>query len=293
MKKIVSLIFCAVVFSACEKLEAEKVDFDVQAEAGVYHVGDPVNFNFLGNPDNITFYSGEDGSTYENRERVTVEGTPQLEFTSFMQYGAQQNTLKLLVSTDFNGLPDENIANNGTWVDITNRATLSTGKDNTPSGTIDLSEFIVADKPMYFAFRFQGTQGTTQRTWTIKDLKIENILTDGTILPVTTITDAGWQQISLLNSSYKWTNSPNTQLKIQGGPAASETNDDWIVTKPLKLSSVKPDAGLALKNITTRMNSFDYVYNVPGTYTVTFVASNVTSKNEKKVLKQIEIVIEP
>ncbi len=148
MKTYIYFLTAAIMLTAasCRKdLAFSEPDFEVSVAQDQYQVGDTVEFIFKGNPDYLTFFSGESGNNYANRERTSVTGTPKISFTSFAQYGTQQNTLSLLVSTDFNGKVDADIAQ-ATWTDITAQAKLSTGADNTPSGEIDLSPFADGDK---------------------------------------------------------------------------------------------------------------------------------------------------
>lgn len=294
MKRIYYLIFCALLFSACDKtLEVDDLHFDVKTDKTSYKAGDTVNFIFSGKPDNITFYSGETGSKYKFRERLNAEGSPRLQFTSYRQYGIEENTLSLLASTDFTGKVDENISSSGTWVDITSRAVLSTGKDNTESGIIDLAEF-VTDKPLYIAFKYVGHADpkNAQRTWTIKNFVVENELEDGPVLPIATMENAGWTAVSILNPDRTWAISAD-QIKLAGGPKNTPDNEDWIVTKPLELSRVKPDQGTAIKSLISDLPNYSYVYSQPGEYTVTFVVSNATADQQKTMVKELTVKVEP
>ena len=295
MKKIKSIIYTRlkgiVALGACNKeLGIEKLDFDVSTAKTTYKVGDTVLFKFAGNPDNITLFSGEIGSKYEFRNRLKADGKPQLQFTTYAQYGTQTNTLQVLASTDFNGTLDQNIAS-GSWKDITSLATLSTGADNTASGVIDLSQFI-GDKPLYIAYHYVGQAGSTQKTWTIKNFSVQNKLTDGSVLSVADNSTAGFTQISLKNPAAVWTIAAD-QIRIAGGNASALENDDWIVSKALSLDKVSPDTGTALKNITTKMTEYPYIFSQAGTYKVTFIASNATADNSASVVKELTITITP
>ncbi|WP_187774870.1 DUF5017 domain-containing protein [Pedobacter sp. BS3] len=58
-------------------------------------------------------------------------------------------------------------------------------------------------------------------------------------------------------------------------------------------TSVRTDIGVPLKNMSTRMDSYSYIYTAAGTYKVTFVASNTTVYGSKTDVKELEITIEP
>ena len=279
-------------FASCsKKLSIDPLSFDVTTSSTTYNVGDTVHFNFSGNSDFISFYSGEDGHNYEYRNRTTLAGVPQLQFTSYAQYGAQLNTLQLMVSNDFTGTYDSAHIYQGTWTDITSRATLSTGANNTPSGIIDLSDFLAQQKPIFFAFKYTGTFGSTQKTWTLNNLTLDLLKPDNTTLPVTDIASAGWRQVNILNSAAIWSISA-TQLRIAGGNGTAADNEDWVITKLLYLNSVAPDVAVPIKNITQIVNSFDYVFSTPGTYKVVFLAANATADAQQGTMKEIDLTIQ-
>jgi hypothetical protein len=295
MKILKSLIYTGIIgalaLTSCKKtIDVNKVDFDVNTDKTTYKVGDPVIFNFSGNPDNIAFYSGEVGNKYEFRNRLKAEGTPALAFTSFAQYGTQTNTLQLLASTTFSGKVDSTVANGG-WIDITDKATFSTGADNVASGTINLTQF-VGDKPVYIAFHYTGTAGSTQKTWTIKNMNVTNKLTSGNTLSVADLSNIGFTQISLKNPAAIWSISIS-QIRIAGGNDKAAENDDWIVSQALNLDKVSPDSGTALKSITSTLSNYTYIFKTPGTYKVSFIATNATKDNSDQKVVEKTITITP
>ena len=278
-------------FTACKKdLTIDKVNFEVSTTKTTYKVGDSVVFNFTGDPENITLFSGEPGYKYEFKDRLKAQGAPQFQFTSYAQFGVQTNTLQVLASTKFSGIVDANISLSD-WTDITSSVTLSTGADNTASGVVDLSQF-VGDKPVYIAYRFVGQAGSTQKTWTIKNFSVQNKLSDGPILTVANTTTAGFRQISLKNPAAVWVIAADN-IKIAGGNATALENEDWAVSKALYLDNVSPDVGVALKNTTTKMTSYSYAFANPGTYKVTFLASNATADKFDSLIRELTITVIP
>ena len=115
----------------CNKDEVAENYFTVSTEKTTYKKGEIINFNFSGNPDFISFYSGELGFNYENKDRNILNGKVELRFSTYMQSGMQLNSLQLLTSSNFNGSFTKVGLKTGTWTDITRRAVLSTGADNT------------------------------------------------------------------------------------------------------------------------------------------------------------------
>ena len=278
-------------FISCNKeLKIDSLNFGVTTSKTTYQVGDTVHFNFTGNPDIISFYSGTDGNDYAFKDRTMADGASQLQFTSYAQYGTQDSTLQLMVSNNFSGTYDSTNVVQATWSDITNRAMLSTGQDNTPSGIVDLTDFLTQKKPVYIAFRYTGDTGSTQKTWTIKNFTLNLIKTNSKIIPVTDIASAGWKQVNILNSATVWSINA-TQLRIAGGNAAAE-NDDWVISKLLYLNNVAPDVAIPIKNITQIVSSYDYVFTQPGTYKVVFLASNATADKQESTTKEIDLTIQ-
>lgn len=287
----ITIMAVSAMLTACEKeLKPHSLSFDVTTAGNTYQAGDTVNFSFSGNPDMITFYSGEPGTNYDFKERTSADGVPKMQFTSYAQWGTQTETLALLVSTDLNGTYTEAGISNATWTDITSRATLSTGADGTPSGIIDLSEFNSADKAIYFAFKFVGAAGSTQRTWTIKNFGMSLTQPDGSVSTIADISSAGWKAVNLKNPARAWAISA-TQLQMAGGSSTDEDNEDWLITSPLMLNKVNPDRGIAIKDISEAKNNYAYIYKKPGTYKAVFAAFNAAGTKQEGTLKEIDITI--
>lgn len=191
--KIYSMIAAVLIMASCEKptLDAETPAFDVTAEKTTVKAGEVVKFKITGGEtQNISFYSGELLKQYDSNTGRVVDVTGQgatLAFTSSVQLGTQANQLSLLASTNFNGdYSSVTKVKAATWVDITNRFKLGTGTAFLTSGTVDVSDLIVAGKPIYFAFRYntksQATNGIA-RQWFIQTFtlnskkKLDDVLT--------------------------------------------------------------------------------------------------------------------
>jgi hypothetical protein len=290
--RVILGVAALIAFASCsKKLSISPLSFTVTTSATTYHVGDTVLFIFSGNADNISFYSGEPGTNYANRNRVSLLGLSQLQFTSYAQFATQPNSLKLLVSNNFNGLYDSANIYMATWANITSRATLSTGLTGTPSGIVDLSDFAAQNLPVYIAFKYAAVTGSTQPTWTIQSFNLNLLQQDSTLWPVATIANAGWKQVSVFNPSAKW-GITTTQLSIAGGNATAASNEDWAVTAPLYLNKVAPDVAVPIKNITQVLNSYNYVFSKPGVYKVFFLAANATADEQQSTTKEIDLTIQ-
>jgi hypothetical protein len=78
-------------------------------------------------------------------------------------------------------------------------------------------------------------------------------------------------------------------------PYNDPTSEHWAVSKAINTESVNlgPDWSSPLRGITTssKLTEYSYTYTKAGTYTVTFVASNNTIDQVKKVVRQITLTI--
>ena len=295
MKQIIIILLIGIGFISCVDKSVPAVDFDVKLAIAkdTFKVGDTIVFKFTGNPDFINFYPGTAGYNYNFKNRNLIVGKTQLDFTSYKQNGAQLNSLKLMVSTDFNGTYTKPGLTSGTWTDITNRATLSTGTDNCPSGVVDVSDFVTPDKNVFFAFRKIDTQSATllPNQWTIRSFNVNVKLADSTLYPITNLSNASWLAVDSINSTIKWSIS-STALVCTGGKLNSVANEDWVITKALTPLNVAPDVAIPVKWIDIKKtSSYQYIYNTPGTYEIVFVASNSNVYDSKQIEKRITITI--
>lgn len=279
---------------ACNKKTVDATGFTVTTDKETYTTADTVTFSFTGNPWYLTFYSGEPYHKYEYSERVTAPGVPQLQFTTQLTTGTQKNTLQVMISTNFSGVYDSTNIYQATWTDITNKVILATNNTVTSSGVIDLTPFVTGDQPVYIAFKYTGAAGSAQRTWTIKSVALNNVLDDKTTYSLLGVAEStsGFKSVPMKATAVAWTIS-TSQLVIKGGTTtASQEAEGWIVSKPLNLSKVTPDTGVPLKNMTTAMSSYLYMYETPGSYKATFVAANINRYDEKGDVLEIPVTVQ-
>ncbi len=297
MRKIIAAIVLSTLLVSCTKRYelAPVEDFSVTAEKSTYKVGEPIRFVLNGKPDNIVFWSGEPGRKYEFRERTVVEGnTIGLNFKSFAQYGpspVDQSTLKLLISTDFNGKYDSANVLAATWEDITGKAILSSGQDQTASGNIDLSEFAARNKNMALAFRYKTNvvkpEGAQNR-WVIRSFDLKSVNEQKEETAIATMATAGWSSFSFSGPTTKWSVT-SAQLLTVTNPLALD--DDWVITKQFNPNKTNPDKGETIKNISQNLYEYRRAYTKPGAYKVTFVATNANVKESASAIKEMDITI--
>ena len=294
MQKLFIIATIVVFAVACNKKTVDATGFTVTTDKETYMTTDTVVFSFTGNPWYLTYYSGEPYHKYEYSERVTAPGVPQLQFTTQMATGSQKNTLQLMVSTNFSGVYDSTNIYQATWTDITNKVILPTNTAVTSSGVIDLTPFITSDHPVYVAFKYTGVAGSAQRTWTIKSVALNNVLADNTSYSLLGIAEstAGFKSVPMKAPAVAWAMT-TSQLQIKGGTTtASPEAEGWVVSKPLNLSKVIPDTGVPLKNMTTALPAYMYMYETPGSYKATFVAANINRYDEKGDVQEVAITVQ-
>jgi hypothetical protein len=309
MKKILIIPILLMLFAACNKKEVPELDFSVRTEKSSYRVGDTVRFLLSGNPDQVVFYSGLVGNKYIYKDRTKAESdNVALEFNSNRRFGTdpqQPVSLRLLASQKFNGsYLEADLNETADWVDITSAFTFSGNQTSQDvyvnSGVINLLSLtslgltIDKTKPIYFAFKFVGNTGSTQRTWRLTKFDINLTASDGQVLPVTNIAGAGFTSVRFGTSPSNWTFTAGTNLlTITGGAPTALNNQVWAITSPINLLNVLPDKGAPLKNMTTRADQYSFIYNQPGTYKVTFDAFNINVYGESRSVKEIDLTINP
>lgn len=311
MKKIIFIVILFVAVTACQKQKVTAPEFDVTTIKATYKVGEYVTFNMTGNPDYITFYSGETGARFMYNNRYTAAGIPKLQFTSLRANGTQAGSIQLMVSSDFAGIAvdtaatNTNIAN-ATWTDITSRATWSTGA-SVASGAIDLSDFPL-DKPLFFAFKYNGATGSVQNKWTITGLTVTNTLPDQSVYTIANLSSAaitnygvgtvispGWVGYKIKNN-FNWVISSGTSLAITGAtPAASATavSEAWAITGGISLNRIANDIGTPIKETSGRLapSEYPFAFKEAGTKIVTFVAANTSIYGREETVKQLTLNI--
>lgn len=310
MKKIVymCLAVCLAMQTSCYKDEPDQTDFTVTPDNLVVRVDDSIRFNFEGYADLITFYSGETGQEYIHRDRTEAEGLGlQLSIASQVLWGAQQNNVRLLLSTAFSGIysPDDIVESE--WTDITDKFTLSASPAGTPgtvtnSGPVDLSSYIVAGRPMYFAYRYESQAAPSAaqagRGWRFPVFKLETVTAEGTSTELTNVTSAGWREVRL-KSAVERPENTSTWVIQAGSPflffdpkSSTEPHLHWMITAPLSPTAMRPDKPLTIKGFIDKMETtFAHRFSSTGRYKVTFVAANVNSHGRNEIVKEFEIEV--
>ncbi|WP_256011441.1 DUF5017 domain-containing protein [Desertivirga xinjiangensis] len=302
MRYLVMLCIGVFTLSACTKNEVGSPVFEVSFDKSkTYKEGDTVVFNITGNAENFSFYPGSSGFNYAYKDRIQLDGTPVLNFSTLLNYAGQVNTIKLWASVDFNGKYTESDVKAATWKEL--NASYATAATERPSGEIDLTEFLNPEnKPLYLAFQYLGYFHATLRQpkWTIRSFKIDNKVTDGSIIPVVSTAEIGWSQLDFKNNTTVWSLPATGLISIDGttvpasGIKTKDDNDDWAISKPIDLRKTKPDQSIPVKHLLSgNLDSYKYVYTKAGTYKGVFVAFNQNIDSREEVIKEFTITINP
>ena len=78
---------------------------------------------------------------------------------------------------------------------------------------------------------------------------------------------------------------------IHSSNANTELKYSWLVSNLFVVNACSPDAGTGLKNVTQSLDSYQYTYKTPGTYTATFVATNGNYKQESSVVREYKVMV--
>ncbi|WP_293299604.1 DUF5017 domain-containing protein [Pedobacter sp. UBA4863] len=304
------------VLAACKKeTKVEEVNFQVTADKSTIKVNEEARFSFEGNPGLITFYSGEPKNAYSYKDLDRIASLQQLNVTFESSIQVVTNTpLKVMFSTDY----QEAYTDNGeytyesvaaaTWTDITNRFHMATTTypifDS--SGTVNIADLVEPGKNFYIAFKYDtpalpATGTVPSRRWRFRNFKLEAITNFGFYerLAYTTVIPAGWK-FARREPNFKHISAIGTIVQfIPPATAADEGYKQamqlWAVSKAFAPTvNMGVDYGLSIKNYqTSSMSNYKHVYTKPGVYKATFVAANTNIYDSKKVVRELEITVEP
>lgn len=314
MRKLYILAAILTLAWGCTHNVVEEVDFYVKlAPSNTYVTGEKVVFNFTGNAENIVFYSGEKGSEYQYHDRYAIPAenieSAQLSLDVISQYG-KAGALEIWVSDKFGGLwgddqiKDREIVESLTSSDMTSNWTKLDYTDPGSGGTVKVTHDIVGLKDNFcIAFHWNPTFDgkSSQRTY-----RVNGAINLG-------VKDMGESQMTLSNLDFTAVMmNPERDAYITGtkngtiilndsvyslffkGCGATEFNyalDGWAISRPRALNKIENDKGLVIKNTQNYMDSYEYVWNEPGTYEVAFVVTNSNYAGSYEVVKKMTVNI--
>ncbi|SFB82323.1 protein of unknown function [Parapedobacter composti] len=153
-------------------------------------------------------------------------------FSSSVQYGAQEDQLTVLLSSDFNGKYDADNVQAATWIDITDAYPLAAGTSRTPWGPKDFSEFKVENKPMYIAFMyvFDPEKSGSQRNWLIRDFELTSV--NGEV--IANLPESGFTLVHEGAVEPGRSTLSSTTITLRGNASNTETKTvTWAISKAL------------------------------------------------------------
>lgn len=313
------LLSCLILLSGCNKdsdLQVETPSFDVidyTLRDGIDSLGNPVKqivFNLEGNADIISFYSGEVFQEYAYKDGHVI-GVDELNMSFEYMASVGEGTdldwdqLSVHATTSFDGTVTEE----GTgWTDITERFTLPKAADVTARTTTSasISDLLVSGQPLYIAFKYITPPRTTSSaytTWDIHEFKVEA----ETLLGVESVVSQRDAALPLYHFGPDDATTPGRsartlttppRLRFRANILADNmpfTAGVWAVAPPIIVEDeidLGPDRPIGIKSrIDPALREYAYVYEEPGTYKVAFVASNVTTKGEANIVRELEVVV--
>ena len=314
MKKIYSVIIIAAALCSCQHDIVRETDFNITLDpSNTYRAGEPVRFNIEGEVDNIIFYSGETGSQYKYKDRYSVpaEDVKSAEISLDFQarYG-NAGAMEIWVSDNFdvlkgdNGQADRNTMKNlyaegmPGWEKLDYQEGASTKWTNQ---SFDLSSYI---EKFCIAFHWKTKSAdATQRTyWINGSLSLDLAGAEPSIMD---ISELGFKTVMIneeIEDPYHKNsgngsiilNNPNTAALIFQGAGANALKyalDGWAVSTPAALDKVANDKAVVIKNLQNYIHTYEYIWEEPGTYFITFVGTNSNFMAESCLTKEMTITI--
>lgn len=314
MKKIIFLIAGILMMASCKHDVIYEVDYTVTLDSqNTYYAGEPVRFNFDGDVDNLLFYSGETGSQYiyKDRREVSVDEIEKatLKIDYFAQYG-KAGALKVWVTDEFEGITGQNATADTALFNPVVRGGMENWTQLTynegASGKWTQQEYDITEYISNFCIGLNWCPPVfdqTQRTYWV------NVTLDIQLKGVDPISmrlgDLG-PKVLMLNKEldpYHY-NKGNGSMRFEpekadvimqgiSGNALNYTLNGWCLTTPQPLTKVANDKGTVIKNLQNYLHSYEYTWEKPGTYKVTFVGRNENYASASQMVKEYTITILP
>lgn len=326
MKKlpvIIAIAFSVSALFACSQDNiVNGVEFRVALDpSNTYVAGEPVRFNFSGDADFIVFYSGETDHEYRYRDRISFPVEEVKSLTLDMQYMASWGTeggMDIYVGNSFPGLDGHDGGKDRStildmieggmqgWTKLTYREGPS---ETWTNQQYDLTPYL---ENFCIAFHWHPwTNGFTraQRSYnmigkfTHKIDGIGEVQTALKALPFVSVWMNEQEEDPYMHDHRGDTTAIATvrfedtryDLQFMGCNQyfINYELDSWVISKPYTFNNVPSDTGVPIKNVVTELRNYSYVFEDPGTYTVTFLGANSNFQGEARQERSFTINILP
>ena len=326
MKKIIFLITGVLLMASCQHDVIYEVDYNVTLDPqNTYFAGEPVKFNIDGEVDNLLFYSGETGHQYIYKDRYTVAAgdieSVKLEMTYEPQYGLKGG-LRVYYTDTFDGLSGNDQAADRQklsdmsadmfgWVEMP----WTEGNSKVEvKHTYDIPLDMYNNLSLAFYWEPVFKDNNAQRTYLVSGnfrlsmkglsdpipVSLKNLNFTAVMLNQeyenAYQTDNGKGSI-LLNGTMKFTTSGAVADVVFRGFDKNHTfgSKGWLIGSLPKMDyvNVDPDKGDVIKNLQNYLHSYEYTWEKPGTYKVTFVGRNENYASASQMVKEYTITILP
>lgn len=317
MKKYIIMLSALAVLCGCQHDIAREVDYNITLSAeNTYLAGEPVVFNIAGEVDNLLFYSGEPGADYECRERTQAPMSSVTDIKLYAEYQARYSVnghLEVWVTDDFDGL---------TFIDpaADSSAFASIAADPAKAGWIkldyeegksekwtqqeyqltNLKDFDVTSDKLCLAFHWCPPDPVkNQRAYWLsgslefecEGQKVSKTYKDLAFRTISLNDDTCYDAKTYNGCKFDF-NTKDAQIALTGYSATEPYKWDlWLVSTPFKVLPIDPDKGTVIKNVQNSMDFFEYTWNEPGTYTVTFVGTCANYLGSSKQVKTMTVNI--
>lgn len=291
--------------------------------------GTKIYFQLDGEPDFITFYSGESGKEYKHRNRTTIDpkeiASSKFNFSVWPQYGNKvctENTMSIYYSESFEGLLGNNFEQDSISVEKHDWKELIPQEKLPAAPLADAGKAIAFEedftrflgKKITLAFKYKTAFNTAaQPTWNFLGMRIANTFTNGNeaiqmpstfgLAPVnmfyknlpsaTGIKDAAYATVTNnTNGFWNLVEAGKGNFKVAG--AAANYNSllyTWLVSTPFIINGCNPDKGAAIKNTSSRLDSYSYAFNKAGTYIVSFEGNNANYIASSSIVRQVIVKV--
>lgn len=305
--------------TGCSRDSVEDVEFDVRVKNDLNNirVGEPVTFLFDGNAEYISFFSGENGNNYANITRDSV-GVADLKIacTIKQQYTDKEYRMKEMVhvylSQDFSGIYDLQNIQKANWTKISgseyNQIAVpltETASTDEVSSIVDISDY--KQKPFYVAFMYNapkrvdvpassgGGRYVVAPRVDVNPLSLTKTTVEGDIVVLDNpSTDWGFQVVYEKSTETSNYSVNDGGLLFQPQQNKEHTDDDvivWMVSRLIQPWEIEPDRGLPIKSLDAYLSSYSHIFQTPGEYTLTFIATNATLWDSSRIVKHITLTV--